>query len=154
MSLAWGLDPSNQHPEVAPPPPWAGMSDKVRPVRKDESTVSTKSPTLPRPPGQLGATSAFTLLGGLCGTGLSNRSLLGLAGPEPLCWAQDSVEGSGLGLAGAGPLSWVGASSLGSSLGAGGRGRGGSALSSTWGPSQAGISRPRCFMSLVMTSST
>lgn len=128
----------------------------MRPIRKDESTVSTKSPTLPGPPGQLGATSAFTLLGGLCGTGLSSRSLLGLPGPEPLCWVQGSVEGSCLGLAGAGPLSWVGASSLGSGsgLGAGGRGRGGSALSSTRGPSQAGISRPKCFMSLVMTSST
>ena len=116
--------------------------------------VSTKSPTLPGPPGQLGTASAFTLLGGLWGAGLSSGSLLGLVGPEPLCWVQGSVEGSGLGLAGAGPLSWVGASSLGSSWGAGGRGRGGSALSCTRGPSQVGISRPRCSMSLVMTSST
>lgn len=86
--------------------------------------VSTNSPALPRPPGQLGTTSVFTLLGGLWGAGLSSRSLLGLAGPEPSCWAPGSAAGSCLGLAGAGLWSWAGGLLLGLQLGGGRAGQG------------------------------
>jgi hypothetical protein len=90
---------------------------------------SFKFPSRPTYPGQLGAASVFTLLGGLWSIGLLGLDLY------ETCTA---------------PLRCTG----GSALSATGRGRGGRALSSTQGPSQAGISSPRCFMSLHITSST
>lgn len=95
--------------------------------KKPNMCGSFKYPSRPTHSGQLGAASVFTLLGGLWGIGLLD---LYEACTEPLrCTG-------------------------GSALSATGRGRGGRAFSSTQGPSQEGISSPRCFMSLHITSST